>query len=80
MSGTMISEATAARAPHETEFVLATDLDGTFLGGSDEDRARFYRWIENNRDRVGLIFVTGRDPGYISFLTKREGGSSADTD
>ena len=23
----------------EKDFVLATDLDGTFLGGSDEDRA-----------------------------------------
>lgn len=57
----------------EKEFVLATDLDGTFLGGSDEDRARFYKWIENNRDRVGLIFVTGRDPGYVSQLTRKEG-------
>jgi HAD superfamily hydrolase (TIGR01484 family) len=57
----------------EKDFVLATDLDGTFLGGSDEERARFYRWIENNRDRVGLIFVTGRDPGYVSHLTRKEG-------
>ncbi|MDU8943632.1 HAD-IIB family hydrolase [Ovoidimarina sediminis] len=52
------------------ELVLATDLDGTFLGGSDEDRAQFYDWIEDNRARVGLIFVTGRDPGFISQLTK----------
>lgn len=47
------------------EMVLATDLDGTFLGGTDEDRKAFYAFIENNRDRVGLIFVTGRDPGFI---------------
>ncbi len=55
------------------EFVLATDLDGTFLGGSDEDRAKFYAWIEDNRHRVGLIFVTGRDPGFIRDLTARGG-------
>ncbi|WP_158964956.1 HAD-IIB family hydrolase [Chachezhania sediminis] len=55
------------------DFVLATDLDGTFLGGSDKDREMFYGWIEASRDRVGLIFVTGRDPGFISDLTKRRG-------
>lgn len=49
----------------DKDMVLATDLDGTFLGGSDADRKAFYAFIENNRDRVGLIFVTGRDPGFI---------------
>lgn len=49
----------------QKEMVLATDLDGTFLGGTDEDRKAFYAFIESNRDRVGLIFVTGRDPGFI---------------
>lgn len=53
--------------------VLATDLDGTFLGGSEASRARLYEWIEKNRDSVGLVFVTGRDPGFIRTLT-REGG------
>ena len=53
--------------------VLATDLDGTFLGGSEASRARLYEWIEKNRDSVGLVFVTGRDPGFIHTLT-REGG------
>ncbi|HBT02424.1 MAG TPA: alpha,alpha-trehalose-phosphate synthase [Citreicella sp.] len=51
-----------------TRMVLATDLDGTFLGGSEEDRQRLYRWIESNRDSVGLIFVTGRDPRFIREL------------
>ena len=50
----------------DKDMVLATDLDGTFLGGSDEDRNKFYAWIENNQHRVGLIFVTGRDPGFIA--------------
>ena len=54
------------------KFVLATDLDGTFLGGSEEDRATLYNWIEENRDSIGLIFVTGRDPKFIAELC--EGG------
>lgn len=52
------------------EMVLATDLDGTFLGGSEQDRRDFYGWIESNRDRVGLIFVTGRDPGFIRQMVR----------
>lgn len=50
------------------KFVLATDLDGTFLGGSDEDRRTLYDWIEANRGTVGLIFVTGRDPKFIETM------------
>ncbi|MBB5516606.1 hydroxymethylpyrimidine pyrophosphatase-like HAD family hydrolase [Rubricella aquisinus] len=46
-------------------FVLATDLDGTFLGGSAADRRALYDWIEAQRSSVGLIFVTGRDPEFI---------------
>ena len=49
---------------------LATDLDGTFLGGSDTARARLYDWIEANRDSVGLIFVTGRDPHFITGMVR----------
>jgi len=51
-------------------FVLATDLDGTFLGGSEAARAALYGWIEARRDEVGLIFVTGRDPAFIVGLTR----------
>ncbi|WP_037262837.1 HAD-IIB family hydrolase [Roseivivax halodurans] len=54
------------------QFVLATDLDGTFLGGSDADRRRLYDWIEDNRGTIGLVFVTGRDPAFIAELC--EGG------
>jgi len=39
--------------------LLATDLDGTFLGGSPEDKARLYEWIKQQAD-VRLVFVTGR--------------------
>jgi len=49
-------------------FCLATDLDGTFLGGSDADRAALYAAIERQRDQIGLIFVTGRDLPFIEGL------------
>ena len=39
--------------------LLATDLDGTFLGGKMEDRLRLYRIIKENKD-IQLVFVTGR--------------------
>jgi len=39
--------------------LLATDLDGTFLGGIMEDRLRLYRTIKENND-IKLVFVTGR--------------------
>ncbi|WP_306252931.1 HAD family hydrolase [Parvularcula sp. IMCC14364] len=48
--------------------VLATDLDGTFLGGSEDARDQLYQWIQQHRDTVGLIFVTGRDPAFIREL------------
>ncbi|MBK1634529.1 HAD family hydrolase [Rhodovulum adriaticum] len=54
-------------------FVLATDLDGTFLGGSESDRRTLYDWIEANRVSVGLIFVTGRDPAFIMEMCAERG-------
>lgn len=39
--------------------LLATDLDGTFLGGSEEDKAQLYRHIHADNS-ITLIFVTGR--------------------
>jgi len=57
---------TQIRDPKNWRFVLATDLDGTFLGGTDAMRRELYDWIETRRDDVGLIFVTGRDPDFIA--------------
>ncbi|PTQ75991.1 HAD-IIB family hydrolase [Celeribacter persicus] len=54
-------------------FTLATDLDGTFLGGAEAERATLYDWIEENRDTVGLIFVTGRDPEFIMEMCRERG-------
>ncbi len=52
----------------DRRFVLATDLDGTFLGGRAEDRRTLYDWIDAHRGTVGLIFVSGRDPAFIHQL------------
>lgn len=51
--------------------IIATDLDGTFLGGNDEQRAELYELI---RSRAGttLIFVTGRGLGSITPLLEDE--------
>ncbi|MDO6563686.1 glucosylglycerol-phosphate synthase [Amphritea sp. 1_MG-2023] len=38
---------------------LSVDLDGTFLGGTLEDRQQLYQLISAHPD-IGLIFVTGR--------------------
>lgn len=43
---------------HQT--ILATDLDGTFLGGSAGERATLYDWIGRRRSEIVLIYVTGR--------------------
>lgn len=52
----------------DRKFVLATDLDGTFLGGREADRTALYEWIEAHRGTVGLVFVSGRDPEFIHQL------------
>jgi hydroxymethylpyrimidine pyrophosphatase-like HAD family hydrolase len=65
-----IIPAVQPRAISQKQLVLATDLDGTFLGGNDNARAGLYRWIEENRHQVGLIFVTGRDPKFVRDLTR----------
>ena len=57
----------------DARFVLATDLDRTFLGGTRPMRKRLYDWIEANRETVGLIFVTGRDPGFILQMCMENG-------
>lgn len=54
--------------PVSDKMVLATDLDGTFLGGDEEDRRSLYAWIERFRASIHLIFVTGRDLPFIRSL------------
>ncbi|MXQ06332.1 HAD hydrolase family protein [Alphaproteobacteria bacterium GH1-50] len=68
-----LQQSITGRPISETDFVLATDLDGTFLGGTDDDRRTLYDWIEANRSSIGLIFVTGRDPEFILEMCSENG-------
>ena len=52
--------------------VLATDLDGTFLGGSEHERRALYDHLAA-RDDVMLVFVTGRDVDFIAKLIETPG-------
>jgi HAD superfamily hydrolase (TIGR01484 family) len=70
---TEVTETTSRHDYSNKALVLATDLDGTFLGGPEASRRRLYDWVEENRANVGLIFVTGRDPGFIRDLTRKRG-------
>jgi len=51
--------------------LMAVDLDGTFLGGSPEDRAALWDLIEAHRAQIGLIFVTGRPDDRVNCLYER---------
>lgn len=51
-----------------TSLLLATDLDGTFLGGDEQSKEELYRLLKNNSD-IRLVFVTGRGlPTVISLF------------
>ena len=68
-----MSDLTRSSAPRVSaaplpRMILATDLDGTFLGGCENGRRRLYDWLSDPANDVALIFVTGRDPAFISAL------------
>ncbi|QIB67587.1 glucosylglycerol-phosphate synthase [Kineobactrum salinum] len=44
--------------------LLATDLDGTFLGGSQTARLKLYQLVASHPD-IRLVFVTGRGLEYV---------------
>lgn len=50
--------------------ILATDLDGTFLGGTDTDREALYQWIGQHRRHLILIFVSGRGQRFMRELAR----------
>lgn len=54
------------------DLILATDLDGTLLGGSADAREALYAALAARRDAL-LIFVTGRDADFIRDLVARPG-------
>lgn len=52
--------------------ILATDLDGTFLGGTTEERRALYAALAA-RDDILLMFVTGRDVDFLRGLIAEPG-------
>lgn len=48
--------------------ILATDLDGTFLGGSSQQKSEFYQYLQQQRDRILLVYVTGRELDLVGEL------------
>lgn len=52
----------------EGSLVLATDLDGTFLGGSQAERRDLYELVHSRRSELTLLFVTGRDLDFVRSL------------
>lgn len=67
------TSAAKGKAPGAPSLILATDLDGTFLGGNESQRRHLYDWIEAYRHKVMLIYVTGRDIPFIQELIKTPG-------
>jgi len=45
--------------------ILATDLDGTFLGGTPAQRTALYDWILARREQIVLIYASGRSLGAM---------------
>ena len=45
--------------PRPARFVLATDLDGTFLAGNADHRQQLYRLVARHPD-IHLVWITGR--------------------
>jgi HAD superfamily hydrolase (TIGR01484 family) len=56
----------------QPSLILATDLDGTFLGGSNEQKKHLYDWLRSHDNHL-LIFVTGRDLPFIQDLIHTPG-------
>ncbi len=55
-----------------SSLLLATDLDGTFLGGTEAQRGALYADLAARQD-VLLVYVTGRDIGFIAELIRTPG-------
>ena len=59
-------------ALHRAPLILATDLDGTFAHGSDEERQELIALLAAEPN-LRLIYVTGRAPTHARALRERTG-------
>lgn len=64
----MIVDTLVSSTNPTSTLLLATDLDGTFLGGDRPDRQQLYHTIQTQRDRWRLVFVTGRSLAQVAAL------------
>ena len=56
---------------HPHELILATDLDGTFLEGDRQTKELFYNELLALRERILLIYVTGRPIEIVEQFCKQ---------
>jgi len=50
------------------QLILATDLDGTFLAGSEQEKTQFYQLLSEQKNTISVIFVTGRTLNLVKEL------------
>ncbi len=50
------------------KITLATDLDGTFLHGSEAEKQQLYDFLRTNKAEYSVIFVTGRTLDLVKDL------------
>ena len=58
--------------PRQPQLVLVSDLDGTLLDGPPRWRRLLYDWLEAERERVLLVYSTGRDLRSVARLLEVE--------
>ncbi len=56
---------------NQYQLVIATDLDGTFLEGDHHVKSSFYRELLRLRERVMLIYTTGRPTDTVKQFCER---------
>ncbi len=56
------------RSAPASRVVLATDLDGTFVGGTPQQRDSLVEWIREHREQLVLVFVSGRGQAHMREL------------
>ena len=58
------------RSAPASRVVLATDLDGTFVGGTPQQRDSLVEWIRRHREQLVLVFVSGRGQSHMRDLAQ----------
>lgn len=67
-----LQEQLSGALPRQPQLVLVSDLDGTLLDGPPRWRRLLYDWLEAERQRVLLVYSTGRDLRSVARLLEVE--------